>query len=284
MTLRSTLRRVRSVAGGAYRYCFPSPEVRAWRHACALADTAPRFAPGTVRMMHYDLQYSDLLTFCPQWEDIFIERSLAFESSVRDPRILDCGANVGLSALFYKRAYPQARITAYEADPTIAAQLARNLRVNGAPDVEVVAAAVWIENGVTAFAAQGADAGTLHQFSGQADRPSIQVPSCRLADVIARESIDLLKLDIEGAELEVLRDIEPHLRNVSAMLLEVHEFRSGCRRLPEILMLLGNAGFRYSITRVTQLPWLDGSRAHEPFPQSAKAWVAAVAAWRPDPR
>ena len=231
-------------------------------------------------MMQYDVQYSDLLTFCPQWEDIFVERSLAFDTATPSPRILDCGANVGLSSLFYKREYPQARITAYEADPEIATQLARNLRANGAADVEVIAAAVWIEDGTVGFASQGADAGTIDRFTDQTDRTSIHVPSRRLADAVAREPIDLLKLDIEGAELEVLRDIAPHLRNVQAMQLEVHELRPDCRRLPTVLTILADAGFRYSISRVTHLPWLDRSTGRRPFPQWTESWVAAVSAWR----
>jgi FkbM family methyltransferase len=284
MSMRSLARGWRRLAGTIYRECVPRPEVRAWRKACAMADSAPRFTPGTVRMLDYDVQYSDLLTFCPQWHDIFVERSLAFDAAVPNPRILDCGANVGLSALFYKRQYPQARITAYEADPAIAAQLTRNLRVNGAADVDVVASAVWIEEGVVTFAAQGADAGTLVRFAHQTERTSIPVPSCRLADVVARETIDLLKLDIEGAELDVLRDIAPHLRNVRAIQLEAHEWRADCRRLPELLTILTTAGFRYSIARVTHLPWLDRANGVRPFPQSAESLVVAVCAWRPESR
>jgi len=284
MTFGSIRWDARRLAGTIYRDCFPSPEVRAWRHACALAESTPRFTRGTVRMMGYDLEYSDLLTFCPQWHDIFVERSLAFEAGIPNPRILDCGANVGLSALFYKREYPRARITAYEADPEIASQLARNLRVNGGDDVEVVSAAVWIENGAVSFASQGADAGTLDRFSQRTDRTSIQVAACRVADVVAREPIDLLKLDVEGAELDVLRDIGTYLRNVRAMQLEVHEFRADCRRLPEVLTILSTAGFRYSIARATPLPWLDARRERRTFPQCSDSLVVAVCAWRPESR
>ena len=267
----------------AWRWYSPSPEIRAWRHACRLAETTPRFTQGTIRMMDYALQYGDLLSLCPQWEDIFIDRSLAFRSTVRAPRILDCGANIGLSALFYKRLYPDAVITAFEADPVIAAQLRHNLQVNGAGDVEVVAAAVWTENGEVEFVAEGADGGTL---AGMGHRPrgeSVRVPSCRLADLLQREPITFLKLDIEGAETAVLRDAAPYLGNVQALLLEVHEFELRQRRLPEILTLLSGAGFCYTVTRVTQLSDLNDKhrRPDHPFPQWADGWIAAVCAWRP---
>ena len=277
-------RRVRRYAGVVFRACFPSPEVRAWRRACRISETTPRFVPGAIQMMDYRLQYGDLMSFCPQWHDIFVEQSLAFRSPVPAPRILDCGANVGLASLFYKRQYPAASITAFEADPVIAEQLAHNLRANGASDVEVVAAAVWTENGEVEFVAEGADSGTLANMAHRPRGASRRVPSRRLADLLKRERVTLLKLDIEGAEYDVLRDAAPYLGNVQALLLEVHEFEPRQRRLPELLALLTTAGFRYSVTRATLLPWLNGKgRASDhPFPQWADAWVAAVCAWRTD--
>src|SRR5207253_2597643 len=126
---------------------FPSAETAAWRRAWHLAEMTPRFTPGTIRMLHYDLQYSDLLTLCPQWQDIFVRRVLDFEAATPAPRILDCGANVGLASLFFKRRYPSARVTAYEADPALFAMLQRNMRVNGAADVDARHAALWTTTG-----------------------------------------------------------------------------------------------------------------------------------------
>ena len=70
--------------------------------------------------------------------------------STPSPRILDCGANVGLASLFFKRRYPAARITAFEADPALFAILDANLRANGAADVEARHAALWTSTGTVA--------------------------------------------------------------------------------------------------------------------------------------
>ena len=70
-----------------------------------------------------------------------MKETLKFCSTQPTPRILDCGANVGLASLYFKRLYPQARITAYEADPDIYQCLRNNLRRNGASDVETIQAA-----------------------------------------------------------------------------------------------------------------------------------------------
>jgi len=155
------LSRIRRAAGATRRRLAPSPEVAAWRRACRLAERTPRYTHGEIELGPYTLQYSDLLTLCPQWDDIFVRRSLAFTTPAQAPRILDCGANLGLASLFFKRAYPAAKITAFEADPAIARMLAANLRRNGAPDVEVVAAAAWIADGDVAFCGDGADSGAI---------------------------------------------------------------------------------------------------------------------------
>ena len=263
------------------RWLAPTPEMAAWHHACKISEHTPRHTPGRIQMGPYALRYSDLLTFCPQWHDIFVMRSLAFTTPAAAPRILDCGANVGLASLFFKREYPQARITAFEADPAIAAMLPENLRTNGASDVDVVTAAVWTGNGEIEFSADGADAGAITAVAGETGGDVKRVPAVRLADVLAQEPVDLLKLDIEGAETDVLADCEHQLGNVKALLLEVHEFIPSRRRCPALLQLLDRAGFSYAVTHITPLPWRQHDPATGPFPHRAHVWVEAVSAWRP---
>jgi FkbM family methyltransferase len=273
---------MRRGAGAAKRWLTPSVEEVAWRRACRIAERTPRRTPGEIELGPYSLRYSDLLTLCPQWHDIFVLGSLAFETMESAPRILDCGANVGLASLFYKRRYPAARITAFEADPAIAALLEHNMRANGAADVEVVAAAVWTESGEISFQADGADAGVVASVGAGRDGGAVRVPAVRLADRLAGERIDLLKLDIEGAEVAVLPDCAGVLENVNAILLEVHEFDPDSRRCPELLQLLGRCGFAYAVTHVTPLPYrAPDSAMGGPFPRRSSVWVEAVSAWRP---
>ena len=92
--MMSWFRLARRGAGAAYRQLFPTPEVASWRHADALTRTVPRFTAGSIRMLDYELKYLDLLSFCPQWHDIFIDGALEFHAGSAAPRILDCGGNV----------------------------------------------------------------------------------------------------------------------------------------------------------------------------------------------
>jgi FkbM family methyltransferase len=274
------LRRARRASAALKQWLFPSRELAAWHHACRIADTVPRYTPGEIVLDGYHLAYADLLTLCPQWRDMFVDGALRFRSTSDRPRILDCGANVGLASLYFKRLYPQARITAYEADPALAAVCRRNLTSNGAGDVDVVPVAVWTHEGVVSFQQEGADSGAIEGTSVGLAAGAMTVPSMRLRDVIARDRIDLMKMDIEGAEVQVLTDCLGALGAVHAMILDVHEFDPRHRRTPEILGLLERAGFRVSMSNVVPLPWRNKARVASPFPEHSDIWAVTVRAWR----
>ncbi|HVB38144.1 MAG TPA: FkbM family methyltransferase [Vicinamibacterales bacterium] len=257
----------------------PGPEVAAWRYACRMAGRVDRHTPGQIDLMDYRLRYSDLLTLCPQWHDLFVKQTLGFRTTRPDPRILDCGANVGLASLYFKRLYPSARITAYEADPAICTILGENLRANGATDVEVVNAAVWTAAGSVAFRCEGADSGAIDALAGTTTGTRREVPAVRLRSLLG-EPIDVLKLDIEGAERVVLEDCADLIGRVPVLLLDLHEFDPEQRSTPAVLDLLGRAGLRFTVGELNPLPWRPpAAPADSPFPGAALAWTCLVRAW-----
>jgi FkbM family methyltransferase len=279
--IRGSGRRALRKANSIRRQLFPSPEAAAWKQAWHLAELTPRMTPGTIRMLDYRLQYSDLLSFCVQWQDIFVKRCLEFQAATDAPRILDCGANVGLASLYFKRRYPHACITAYEADPGLAAMAEANLKVNGAVDTEVVHAALWTTNGQLTFRCEGSDSGMIAALPGAVDGRAVVVRAQRLRDLLEAEPVDLLKLDIEGAEDPVLADCEPALHRVRAMIMDLHEFDPSERRAPCVLDRLTRAGFAYAVDEFVPLTWRQPlAGATTPFPGKAMQWAMTVRAWR----
>lgn len=273
-------RKVRATGGRVKRWLQPRPEVAAWQHACRQSEVIPRYTPGSIDLMGYRLEYTDLLTVCPQWNGIFVRESLKFRAANDRPRILDCGANVGLAALYFKRLYPQARIISFEADPAIHRVLANNLASNKAGDAEAVAAAVWTQNATIPFHCEGADSGAI-TASPSDDKRIQNVPCVRLRDYLVSEPVDLLKLDIEGAESDVLDDCEDALDNVSAMLLDLHEFAPQSRTTPRVLDRLARAGFTYALDDLCTMPWRTPVAGEDtPFPKAAMCWAFLVRAWR----
>jgi FkbM family methyltransferase len=266
---------LRTLAGTVLRAVRPSPAVADWRRACRTAAGMPRYTPGEIRFRPYTIEFTDLLSICPQWHDLFVRDTHRFSALTQSPRILDCGANVGLASLYFKRLYPRARITAFEADPVIAAACSRNLARNGCGDVVVRAEAVWTVAGTVAFAVEGADSGAVTSGEG-----AIQVPAVRLRDLLAAEPCDLLKLDVEGAEGALLEDCRDVLHNVRAMIVDVHEINRAERQSPRLLSLLHEAQFDYVVSDLVPMPWRGTVPALTPFAGAADVWACTVRAWR----
>ncbi len=219
------------------------------RLAFRYGDT-PRYQARKVRFLRYQVQVPDTLSFIWQFREIFAEESYFFGVNNPAPVILDCGANIGLSCLFFKHHYPLAKIIAFEADPNVAALLTENLRQNGFSDISVIAKAVWTQNATIPFAGEGADGG-----SAVAGKASMQVPAVRLKDYLhGAGRIDLLKMDIEGAEVAVLEDCRGSLGEVQQLFVEYHAYTMQAQRLDTLLTVLQESGFRYFIRSEADRP------------------------------
>ena len=107
---------------------------------------------------------------------------------------------------------------------------------------------------------------------------AIGVPAVRLRDWL-REPIDLLKLDIEGAELAVLQDCRDRLHQVRNLTVEVHEFEPARRQTGAMFQLLADAGFVFDMKSLVSLTWRT-PRLASPFPDPAPVWAVIVRAWR----
>jgi FkbM family methyltransferase len=153
-------------------------------------------------------------------------------------RIIDCGANIGLSVLYLKSICPSAHITAFEPDRHNFELLTKNCIVNNLKQVDLVEAAVWKENTQLKFIAQG---GMDSKISEGAEE-GILVKAYSLIDYL-QDPVDFLKLDIEGAEFEVLKNIEEYMDKIATLFIEYHGSFSQTNELIAILDMVQKAGF-----------------------------------------
>ena len=276
--MAALLTHFRRLARDVQHDIWPTPERAVLQDLERRASREARRTPGRVDIAPYRFEYSDAMSAWPQWDDIFMHGSLAFETAASAPRILDCGANIGLASIYFTRRYPNARITAFEADPSLAAICRRNLAASGGGRVDVRDAAVWVGEGSIEFVCEGADSGAIASLRPSIHGPVAFVPAVRLRDWLG-EPVDLLKLDIEGAELPVLEDCRDLLHNVRALTIDLHEFNPVNRQTGAIFELLAQAGFLFDMRGLVSLPW-RASRVESPFPDPSPVWVATVRAWR----
>ncbi len=188
---------------------------------------------------------ADPPSFVAQYEEIFQRGAYAFETDSPVPLVIDAGANVGVATAFFKQRHPNARVIAFEADPVLADIVASNVQSLGLRDVTVVPAALAPTDGTVTFWQQGGDAGRVGGAPPRGGHP-IDVPTVRLATYL-HEMVDLLKVDIEGAEFDVLLDAEAGLVNVARIAMECHSAADQPQRLGELLSMFTAQGFRYFI-------------------------------------
>lgn len=210
----------------------------------------PRYVETITDLLGFTIKIPDAASFLASWEEIFNREIYNFNHPNAAPRILDCGANIGISCLYFRRRFPQAKITAFEPDPDIFAFLKENLAGAGCGDIELVAKGVWSSDTTLKFHSEGSDAGRIDTSIGC---NGIKIPTVRLCDYLS-ESIDLLKIDIEGAETKVILDIVPCLANVRNIFVEYHSFAGQAQTLGKLVQALSDAGFRVQIQPVCVSP------------------------------
>lgn len=201
-----------------------------------------------IKFQNYIVVTPDCNSFLHQYKNIFVDHDYYFTSNLPPTVIYDCGANIGLSCLYFKKLYPEAKIKAFEADPKLSEILDHNLLKNDIKGVEIINKAVWTNNDGVAFGTEGSDEGSIYRLNNK-----ITVPSIRLKDCLLKENyIDMLKMDIEGAELPVIKDCRDALSHINHIFIEYHSFTVIPQQLHEILQILTENNFRYYFKQVGQ--------------------------------
>jgi FkbM family methyltransferase len=175
-------------------------------------------------------------------EEILIDE--IYKQNLPDkPYIIDCGANIGLSVIYLKRSFPGSTIIAFEPDEINFDLLEKNIKPYNFDNVFLKKEAVWKENSVISFAGNKNQMSHIEE-AGSEDAMSVK--AVRLKNYLNKK-VDFLKIDIEGAEYEVMKDIAPALGMVNHLFVEYHGTFQQNEELNEILNLITGAGFRYYI-------------------------------------
>jgi len=163
------------------------------------------------------------------FEEIFLDCDYDLSVDISPRFIVDAGANVGFASIFFANLYPGSTIIALEPEPENFRLLVQNTRWY--PEIIPVQAALW---GRTAILAVSRDTESwAHRVSEPNLNGHTTVPGLTIADLLRnydRASIDILKMDIEGAEIEVFNAEAHHwLKNTKVLIVELHDrSRAGC--------------------------------------------------------
>jgi len=161
------------------------------------------------------------------FRQLLINNELDFALTSPPRRIIDGGANFGLASLVFSVRWPEAQIVGIELERQNFELARQNCAGRGTIDVRH--AALWGRSGNVSIANPEAEA---HSFRAEMTGRVGGVRAYRigeLLDELGWDSADLVKLDIEGAEREVLEDGAAWLPRVRHLLVELHDrFEPGC--------------------------------------------------------
>ncbi len=184
----------------------------------------------------------------PTYKQVFLKQDYDFLVKQPPKIIIDAGANIGLSSIYFANKYPDAKIIALEPEKSNFELLKQN--VAPYPAIIPVQAALWNKNEEIHLIDPGHG---KWGFMTEMRHPSKKLPGkiCHPVQAITVDKImkdyglskiDVLKIDIEGAEKEVFSDTSSWFEKVDAIIIELHErMKAGCNRN----FYCGSKGFEY---------------------------------------
>lgn len=156
--------------------------------------------------------------------------------------VFDLGANCGLSTYYLSQAVgPSGRVVAFEPDPINYEILRRNISRHALPNVVPVRQAIAAHSAVLRFHSEGTIGSTLaHQSNRGTTGTSIEVEAVSLVDACHKYGTPaFIKMDIEGAELEVLASSRAFLRQTDIhFAIDTNHYKDGTLTAERVQALL----------------------------------------------
>ncbi len=194
------------------------PELYVVKARRANVRSAIRIRPGTADQDVYD--------------EVFVTREYDIDG-INPRTIIDAGAHIGLTSVMLANRYPDARIVAIEPESSNFRLLLGNVR--GYANITPMRAGLWGHSTTLRIVNPGAETWGFRVVEVAEQGDGIQAVSIpQLMQQLGLQYVDVLKIDIEGSEIEVLLNSESWIGRVGALLIELHDrFRPGCAQALE---------------------------------------------------
>lgn len=165
-------------------------------------------------------------------EQVFAGQQYNYAFGCEPQVVIDAGANVGISTAWFATKFPSARVIAIEPDEENYDLLVRN--TSHLSNVEPINAALWRQSERVVIHDRGTGPWGYQVSADPSPETRRSVPSVTVDDIVRRvhpKRIGILKMDIEGAEIEVMNNAVNWIGSVEAVIAELHDrLRPGCSR------------------------------------------------------
>ncbi|MCX6727159.1 MAG: FkbM family methyltransferase [Candidatus Shapirobacteria bacterium] len=178
-----------------------------------------------INSFNYTVYFENYITFFYLFNEIFCKVDYL---PVKVHNYYDIGSNIGLTILWYKYFNPTLKVYAFEPDPKNYKNLNKNIKINHLDNVVTFPIALSDQKGLANFYVihdniQNLDSGLTLNLN--LPHKCFKVKTDKLSKYITK-NIDLLKIDIEGAEYIVFNDlfINNKIKYIKNIIFEAHFF------------------------------------------------------------
>ena len=206
----------------------------------------------TTKIGKFTINYNNSKEFHILKSEIFGNDCYKVELDNDKPYILDVGAYIGLSVIYFKSIYPNSKIVAFEPNLFAREILEENIFVNNLKDVTVLPYAIDSSEGKRDLHIDTSDnnwqsTASFFKNSWNGKYPndsSISVETKKLSTFLKDKTVDLLKLDIEGLEKNVLEESKEFLTSIKNIIIEYHPIKK--QNFKKILSILKESHYKIS--------------------------------------
>jgi FkbM family methyltransferase len=175
-------------------------------------------------LLGYKISFSSYPQILHLIEEIFISQLYKYKTSSSKPFIIDCGSNIGLAILYFKKVYPSCRIIGFEPDLETFKLLQENIHKNQLTTVTLYNVALSDKEEKTLLHKNSTSGLLTMSLIPSTDKTEEETVNTKKISDYIHETIDLIKMDVEGSEIKIIDDIlrncESHL--IKKMIIEYH--------------------------------------------------------------
>lgn len=171
------------------------------------------------------------------FKQVFVNNEYSFRIKEQPSVIIDAGANTGMASIYFANKFPDAKIIAIEPENGNYSILLKN--TSSYPNITPIKAALWNKEGIISVIDIGLGSWgfiTEEQTNSNTNIDDTNsVKAITINSILNRfgiDKIDILKIDIEGAEKEVFSDSAKWLDKTETIIAELHDrMKPGCSRV-----------------------------------------------------
>jgi FkbM family methyltransferase len=201
-------------------------------------------------IFNYNVKAYNYQTLIFLFREIFLSEAYHFKTSNKAPVIIDGGANIGMSVLYFKILYPHSKIVAFEPNPDALELFQQNIENNNLQGITLIPTGLGRDAGEMLFFLDERKGGLEASFQRLNTQRQLKVRVEKLSEYIKVYEPELVKLDVEGAESGIMDELK--LANALAIpkqyIIEYHQPEHNRENaFADFRQMFLDAGFLYQI-------------------------------------